>query len=514
MQFSTRPISLFFGFSVVFTLFFQILSPYHDDSFRSNTIFANAPQEDSPRKVVSPTAVSNGDGMISNHAEIPAVNGTSLSTSRQAENVAIESTVTIDETSTVLPKTNKPVAAGYVEKYISKYNPTRITTDVDAKDQNRKQRRPILYLHPGPPKTATSTMQNHMTMYRRLLAKDNIFYLGKSMPGEKWEFKFPHAAHCIIYGQYAESGKNIKRNCTTVMREQLNEYYRAGKDVILSDEVIGIMFDGREKPKQLGRSREGLNSFFRDVARSNNWDIRVLIGYRPYFDFTRSVFAQLHTGIVLGKVTMQRWPIKGKRGPKYGQAVPLLKDNLFHTNGWPTADELADLFAPYADTIHIFDITSPEPQGDFTVHFFCTLLQDAKDACANRIKFAARKDFRKNVAIPPDYDQIATAAADRGLVNTVRRQRLTVTKEIAKYMSLNGTEVTDLPRVCPTKENIEKLYNISLSQEMKLFPERSPNWEVKALFDEAIKQKKLCSVDVDKVLEDEEWRKFFETSFS
>ena len=142
------------------------------------------------------------------------------------------------------------------------------------------------------------------------------------------------------------------------------------------------------------------------------------------------------------------------------------------------------------------------------------MLQDAKDACANRIKFAARKDFRKNVAIPPDYDQIATAAADRGLVNTVRRQRLTVTKEIAKYMSLNGTEVTDLPRVCPTKENIEKLYNISLSQEMKLFPERNPNWEVKALFDEAIKQKKLCSVDVDKVLEDEEWRKFFETSFS
>merc|ERR1711862_678202 len=101
---------------------------------------------------------------------------------------------------------------------------------------------------------------------------------------------------------------------------------------------------------------------------------------------------------------------------------------------------------------------------------------------------------RKNVATPPDYDQMATAAAGMGLVNTSVMRRWEVAAGIAKRMEDKGIKLKDLPQVCPTQKNTDRLYNASLEQEVHLFPERDPHWETKAQFDEMMEGKKLCSV--------------------
>jgi hypothetical protein len=231
--------------------------------------------------------------------------------------------------------------------------------------RNTKDRRQILYLHPGPPKTATSTIQQLLTDHQKQLNSDNIFYLGKTMPREAWKCDFPHASYCLIYKQYQpeDGGK-----CREIIVEQLNEYYRTGVDVILSDEVFGAMFRRKK------RGIEGLE-IFSNILRSNNWEIRLLIGYRPYFDYVRSQYSQNYKA--RSKPMLSKWPGQG------GKHIPPMKDKLFQDE-WPFADELIDLFKAHVDIIEVLDITQNNHRGDLSVRLFCDLLKEAQQTCSSR----------------------------------------------------------------------------------------------------------------------------------
>ena len=195
-----------------------------------------------------------------------------------------------------LSYSNKTEAAKCVNELISmansksKHTTTTTTVDDKPKDQHPQRRRQqILYLHPGPPKTATTTIQQLLTNHQTNLNTDNIFFLGKTMPREKWHCEFEHPAWCITYKQYQPPPAS---NCKKHMKEQLDEYYHQGVDIILSDEVIGAMFAKQRSDPHYERAKEALHEFFHDVVRSNNWEVRVLIGYRPSFEFAISQFHQ------------------------------------------------------------------------------------------------------------------------------------------------------------------------------------------------------------------------------
>ena len=129
-------------------------------------------------------------------------------------------------------------------------------------DANRRQRRPILYLHPGPPKTATTTIQILLRDHQADLARDHIFYLGKTIPRDKWTCGLDHPANCPMYKQYAERSEGkTEPDCMDRMKLQLGAYYAAGVDVVLSDEVIGIMFSDVH-PQHRKRAPMGIREFF------------------------------------------------------------------------------------------------------------------------------------------------------------------------------------------------------------------------------------------------------------
>merc|ERR1719416_8066 len=289
------------------------------------------------------------------------------------------------------------------------------------------------------------------------------------------------------------------------MNQTLHEYHRDGKDIVFSCEVVGVMFSntGRHQERQLS-SLKLLASILQD------WDVRVLIGYRPYFDFVTSQFNE-QWEIKPAKAKMSKWPKHG------GLTVPLVKDSV-NRNGYfqgryPAADAIADVFAREFDNITVFDITQ---SGDLMTHFLCDLLENAHQACEAQKTFVASgtPETKKNVAMPLDYDMLATAASKRSLFDlTLKRAR--VANMIKEHHEKElGLKVQDFPLICPVEEKTEKLFGVSLAQEKRLFPGRTKeegHERLRAAFEKRMDQKSLCNIDVDKVLEDESWIKFFKS---
>ena len=148
-------------------------------------------------------------------------------------------------------------------------------TSFITQQTNTKRRKPILYIHVGPPKTATTSIQSTLTHHKNELLENGILYLGKSIPRVKWVDNFPHPAYCTMYQQFSERSQKITPTCVDVLNQTLVQYYSESvrsiyandekeedegleshkitsthqktgqssvRDIIMSCEVIGIMF--------------------------------------------------------------------------------------------------------------------------------------------------------------------------------------------------------------------------------------------------------------------------------
>ena len=366
----------------------------------------------------------------------------------------------------------------------------------------KSKKQQIMYIHVGPPKTATTTIQATLSQYRTKLLEDNIQFIGKDNK-ENWLKKFEHPAYCTMYLRYRENNQNVTNNCYQRMNNSLNEYYANGTNVIMSDEVIGAMFSSG------GRNTERARFALKEWANLiQNWDVRIVLGYRPYFDFVLSSYNE-QWEIKHGKAKLNKWPGHG------GKALPLVKDTWSTSTGkastmWSSTDVLVDIFSKHFDDITIFDITKPR---DLMEHFLCDILNGtARKTCSEHRSYMASgvSETKKNVAAPLDYDMIATAASQRNLFDLSKKRRV-VARKVKWHHEVNlGLKVTDLPLICPLMNHSMALLTASLAMEMKLFPDRDEQ-KLNDLFQERIKTKAFCNVDVVKVLNDDGWKQFFQS---
>ena len=282
--------------------------------------------------------------------------------------------------------------------------------------------------------------------------------------------------------------------CRKIIVAQLNEYYRNGVDIILSDEVFGEMFGS----KALKNNVKALQDFS-NILRSNDWEIRYLVGYRPFFDFFKSVYSQRFK--TRNKPKLQRWPGRG------GNHKPPIRD---YTNLQGVFSDFSlSLFKPYADDIKVFDMTQNDYRADFTARFLCDILEDAHTACSHWKKTLDDSKILANPSYTHDYDRIATTAGSNGLVNISKHKRNAVARKVQEFAKTNNVTLLNEKLLCPTNEFMDQLRNASITKEMDIFPERQPNWETPKLFEAMRKKKKLCSVDTNALLEKDEWKNFF-----
>lgn len=95
--------------------------------------------------------------------------------------------------------------------------------------QNETKTKPVLYLHIGPHKTGTTTLQNQLSFYRKQLADDSIMFYGRN--GNQ---KFSKPLNCRLNGYNHSGGKKCFESLMKALQEELNN----GNHFIFSDEFL------------------------------------------------------------------------------------------------------------------------------------------------------------------------------------------------------------------------------------------------------------------------------------
>jgi hypothetical protein len=141
-------------------------------------------------------------------------------------------------------------------------------------------------IHVGPHKTGSTSLQQTLAHYRRILARDNFDLFPNDLPG-------------VGYWNSAKSGANVANclantariqlhhiNCTMVLgyfTQWLHTAHSANRGVVLSAE----MFD---------HDRMDIPALASALQR---FDTSILVMHRPYFDWLRSMYSQARPAMPL-----------------------------------------------------------------------------------------------------------------------------------------------------------------------------------------------------------------------
>lgn len=114
---------------------------------------------------------------------------------------------------------------------------------------------------------------------------------------------------------------------------------------------------------------------------------------------------------------------------------------------------------------------------------------------------------RSNPSLPLDFDILAVKAREQGLVPNAKhltRRNVASYVEQAFQTGLVFENATQIPHVCLDDVQLEQLFHKSLSYERSVFPETNSArlQRHRTGFDEAVKRKKFCNMDSDKLLQD------------
>ena len=179
-------------------------------------------------------------------------------------------------------------------------------------------------------------------------------------------------------------------------------------------------------------------------------------------------------------------------------------------------DSIVDPASQYFP-VKVFDI---HDERSARTAFLCDILgnDDVPSACQESIRLDHEKPPKwVNVGNPDEvqYDAIALAAANRGMVDMEKWDRTTIIDEIIMRQEEElRRSVLDFPYDCPTQEYIDEFWTMSRDFDVRCMPElsaASPD-RLDKLHEEFlgyVEAKKFCLVDVDAVLDNPEWIDFF-----
>jgi hypothetical protein len=400
--------------------------------------------------------------------------------------------------------------------------------------------KPWLVIHVGPPKTATTTIQEALTTdtFQQALQRDNYVYTGAYIRNDG-QFQRPKKINqqlkdvrCHMEMSKARqqlSRKNKRQNspkkavkevvsrvpCAKEIVRLLQIFKKRNQSLIISDETLSnawtAFYDMRNKaPLDFISLRELL---------SDDWNLLVIIGYRRFVDWLPSAKQQIERWNP-HKPRMNKWPDGTRTGGKAVSGV--FPDYWKRPRGLAyhyTHEVLAavDNILP----VRIFNMHLTDADDDQLVpvrtNFLCHALPNAPHTCA----FSKQMDaatLQEKIANPQQtlsYDMLATAAAAANLIDTVAIKRHDAVLAAQEYHEkvLNQT-ATDFPVTCPDKSEYETYLNHSLILEKEILPElfaTTPALEERHIADfwKSVAQQKYCHIDTAAVLQESQWVTFF-----
>jgi len=353
---------------------------------------------------------------------------------------------------------------------------------VNITNDKVEKRRSVIYLHIGPMKTGTTSIQEAMNDKEVVgAAKDDGLTLWRPYT---LQHKNLPVFRCF-FGR--------KSRCEPKLRHFFDTKVWAGEHspsqsdaVFLSHEMLGtrLMED------------EIWNMYDRVLK---DWDVRIVMGYRRYYNsmisHTNQVFKLRCT---VGFVCNEH----NETVVDYSFSKEAEKHSPIHS---------FDFFLARYPKVSIVNL---HEEYDIIEHMFCDVVTNFTKVC-NAVKSYNNKTSTviKNKSLYKGFHRIALAAYHAGLVGN-QTKLIPLVEYVKRQAQMMEYNETSLPRTCLSKTKLDKILKTSLQYEERVVPEffRSDLGEraLKRDFDEAVREGIFCEVDTAKILADDRWRKVFQ----
>jgi len=347
-------------------------------------------------------------------------------------------------------------------------------------NNNKSNRKPRFVWHVGAMKTATTTLQlglGGMSM-SGTLKRDNWVYTKFSFLNDKEQF-WP------------------------TFQTTMQDYHQQGVNVVASSENFSVFFRTPDYQK--------VQELLQD-----DWDVEVVIGYRPYFEWVPSHWAQAHKLRTMGH-SKPNEPIpdvswKNDQGNSWKKPVTPMFPDFYDRIGPLFANSIYDFASPHLPVtmLHMYD----QP---LRTKFVCDILR-AKTSCArSRKKDSENKTTHANGKSLDEIhvNAIVMEAAAREWIDMEQWSRATLMTAVMEHLSeTRHQSVFDLPFTCPDQATLEKLlWDKTVTSEQKIFPQLAASEgrvsKLREGFQKLIDRKTYCRLDLDTILNDAEWQAFF-----
>ena len=303
--------------------------------------------------------------------------------------------------------------------------------------------RPKLYLHVGPQKTATTTIQNLSVLYGKvLLREDNIEYIGKVNQEMLHLFPFendrtrPLTWEMLRVGPHHRSATKVIAN----LSNKLTDLARQNQHVIMSAEEFSTFY---------------LHDLTTNVVQPLHgiidglFDVHVVIAYRQYPDWLLSYYKyDIRSNIMY-------WPGKWNRLQKMmnmdaeqssNNATSIfpngtlpedlrpskLREYLYQPKLQPRLKQLIQIYNSHPWTVHIM----PFSKEDIGKTFFCDTIKEAKVTCRHHQNISTIHGVQKSNTANKRMD-------DYLLISTFARYKV-VARNHTKGITTNRTRAVEL----------------------------------------------------------------------
>jgi len=353
--------------------------------------------------------------------------------------------------------------------------------------------RPHLVIHVGPQKTGSTTLQHVWAAPEELgnvLRQDNFLY----------EYINIHRGtfDCDING---DNYSNCK--ASNKLKQILAKASEDRKHILVSDENLN----------------ERYARALRDAIDDRKFRVKIIVVYRRIHEWLPSWYSQLNKNTVMdsnGNLLQDEnglaysephthWPSEG------GLRIPNFSDWYQHFVRQFAPHDLGpnhpsvhfmNVYKLLFDRVTIYDMNQ---EGDLVTNFMCQMIPEAKRTC-NHLKQGMTLPL-SNPSVNVEHDILSVQAYENGLIDK-KLTRSMVVSEVTKYVKESGKV---LSRRCDNGL-IDQIRGWLLDSEKIMFPDKWSSDSRDALeetFGSFSSTGKLCDIDVENILSDDYWIRFF-----
>lgn len=365
------------------------------------------------------------------------------------------------------------------------------------KDVSKK---PLLIIHVGPPKTGTTSLQSALWKYRPFLEQDNYLFLGKS---EDYVYDpiLDAFASKVCYQQVKRRGDTPLSEipCWSRMMDALDVHNKRGINLILSDEILSryhmIPFSGHQPFRLKWNVMKGTFA---------EWDVRIVFGYRRYYEWILSVKNQIDKYTPRHK-SLLKWEQDG--GKRMQPIHEHLHEMMAQVCPFPSSAQTYKGYSPHYPVLW-YNMHST----DIVTQFLCDIVPNATAACTERRQHSNK--ILNNPSQPIlQYDLLAHEAHDLGLFNS-SLPRQWVANE-TRYFHEYDLGRKPLNLTCPSQSQLEPLLERTIQEERQIFSQEEgqaseTEEQVRSSFWTFAAENRFCTVNAKETLKDPEWIRFYQ----